>query len=348
MIRATRGHTVQQIKRSLCGARPCSSNYSAGGALLDTWPLAGTNTFFNVVDQGTVQVTERLGKFKSVEKAGWYLAVPVFDKISYIVDMREKAIMIDPLGAITKDNVSLAVGGNVFIQFTDAEKAAYGSFNPLYNVRQAAQAAMRAAIGQMELDKILHARAEINLTVKDALESAAEAWGIEILRYEITDITPDHEIQVAMDKQAVAERERREKVKNAEGMKEAAVLESEGIRQKLTNESEGALIRVQNEAKAERERLEQTAAGEAAAVVARANAEATAIEVIGNAIEKHGLVPAQLEVAREYVKMYGEMGKKSNTMLFMDKPGDVQGLLAQAAAVFHKSSAMAKGPKPEE
>lgn len=31
--------------------------------------------------------------------------------------------------------------------------------------------------------------------------------------------------------------------------------------------------------------------------------------------------------------MYGDMGQKSNTMIFSDRPGDVNALLAQAAAV---------------
>ena len=37
-------------------------------------------------------------------------------------------------------------------------QAAYGSANPLYAVRQHAQSSMRASIGELELDEILHAR----------------------------------------------------------------------------------------------------------------------------------------------------------------------------------------------
>ena len=35
--------------------------------------------------------------------------------------------------------------------------------------------------------------------------------------------------------------------------------------------------------------------------------------------------------------MYSEIGSKSNTMIFSDRPGDVNALLAQAAAVFSSS-----------
>ena len=32
--------------------------------------------------------------------------------------------------------------------------------------------------------------------------------------------------------------------------------------------------------------------------------------------------------------MYGEMGKQSNTMIFSERPGDVNALMAQASAIY--------------
>jgi hypothetical protein len=37
--------------------------------------------------------------------------------------------------------------------------------------------------------------------------------------------------------------------------------------------------------------------------------------------------------------MYGEMGAKSNTMIFSDKPGDVNALIAQAATIVNSTKA---------
>ena len=64
----------------------------------------------------------------------------------------------------------------------------------------------------MELDQILHARAKLNTIIKSTVQEAAKNWGIEIKRYEITEITPDKFITEAMDKQAAAERDRRKRV----------------------------------------------------------------------------------------------------------------------------------------
>lgn len=47
---------------------------------------------------------------------------------------------------------------NVGVTLPLLAQAAYGSANPLYAVRQHAQSSMRASIGELELDEILHAR----------------------------------------------------------------------------------------------------------------------------------------------------------------------------------------------
>ncbi len=81
-------------------------------------------------------MVERFGKLHSIEDSGWFLAIPYVDTISYVVDVRELAIDIPPQSAITRDNVAVEVSGNLFIQFVDPQKAAYGALNPLYSVMQ--------------------------------------------------------------------------------------------------------------------------------------------------------------------------------------------------------------------
>jgi len=52
-----------------------------------------------------------------------------------------------------------------------------------------------------------------SITITGAVQEGAAPWGLNVLRYEITEVTPDVKIREAMDKQAAAERNRREKVK---------------------------------------------------------------------------------------------------------------------------------------
>eukprot|EP00538_Stauroneis_constricta_P006809 CAMPEP_0119564176 /NCGR_PEP_ID=MMETSP1352-20130426/26102_1 /TAXON_ID=265584 /ORGANISM="Stauroneis constricta, Strain CCMP1120" /LENGTH=434 /DNA_ID=CAMNT_0007612905 /DNA_START=119 /DNA_END=1423 /DNA_ORIENTATION=- len=295
------------------------------------WPITKTNTIFNIVPQGYKFVVERFGKLHSIEESGWFIAIPLVDTISYVIDVRERALDIKPQTAITRDNVSVEVSGNLFVQFNDAQRAAYGAFNPLYSVVQHAQSAMRSAIGEMELDEILHGRARLNALIKGSLQEAAVPWGLEIRRYEITEITPDHQIRIAMDKQAAAERARREQVLRAEGDKQRAQLTSEGVKISLTNESEGNLIKVKNEAEATKQRLLLEAQGQAEAIRLTSQAQAEALNLIAYELNKDGgPEAAKLALARDYVAMYGEMGQKSNTIMFNDRPADVNALLSQA------------------
>jgi len=201
---------------------------------------------------------------------------------------------------------------------------------------------MRSAIGEMELDEILHGRARLNALIKGSLQEAAVPWGLEIRRYEITEITPDQQIRLAMDKQAAAERDRREHVLRAEGDKQRATLTSEGVKISLTNESEGNLIKIRNEADASKTKILREAEGTAEAIRMTAKAQAEALKTISAELEKpSGQLAAQLALAKDYVSMYGEMGKESNTMIFSERPGDVGALLAQAVTAMNAANAAA-------
>ena len=142
-----------------------------------------------------------------------------------------------------------------------------------------------------------------------------------------------------MDKQAAAERDRREQVLRAEGAKRRAELESEGVKISLTNESEGNLIRITNEADAAKTKILLEAQGQAEAVELMARAQAEALKVISGELNKPGgQEAARLALAREYVTMYGEMGKQSNTILFNERPADVNALLTQAVTAMQAAS----------
>jgi hypothetical protein len=54
------------------------------------WPIRATNTILNVVPQGHKFVVERFGKLHSIQDSGLFLAIPVVDTISYVVDVRER------------------------------------------------------------------------------------------------------------------------------------------------------------------------------------------------------------------------------------------------------------------
>lgn len=109
---------------------------AGSGGSSSAWPVTKKNTIFNIVPQGHKYIVERFGKLHSIQDSGWFIAIPMVDHIAYAIDVRERAMDIPPQSAITRDNVSVEVSGNLFVKFQDAQAAAYGALNPLYSVTQ--------------------------------------------------------------------------------------------------------------------------------------------------------------------------------------------------------------------
>lgn len=289
------------------------------------WPVSRFNTFLNVCAQGQLMVIERLGSLHKIQQPGFFVAIPFIDKISFVVDMRERTLGYPPQLAITKDNVSVHVSAVVFLQFTDAKKACYGAANPLIAVMELAKSAMRSVVGELELDQLFNSRHLINNQVRSVLEEPAANWGIVFTRHEVLDVRTAAGISEAMDRQAAAERLRREKVLQAEGQKEELRLKSEGVKIRLENESLGNRIRVENEAKAHAEKVRLTA-----------EADANALDTIAAALGRDfGPEAAQVAIARDYITMYGEMGQNSNTIMVGEKAADINALMTQASLAFN-------------
>lgn len=106
-------------------------------------------------------------------------------------------------------------------------------------ITQLAQTTLRSVIGRMELDKTFEERDEINSTVVSALDEAAGAWGVKVLRYEIKDLVPPQEILRSMQAQITAEREKRARIAESEGRKIEQINLASGQREAEIQQSEG-------------------------------------------------------------------------------------------------------------
>ncbi|MBQ5459892.1 MAG: hypothetical protein IIT59_05195, partial [Rhodocyclaceae bacterium] len=63
----------------------------------------------------------------------------------------------------------------------------YGITDYRYAATSLAQTTLRSVIGQIELDKTFEERSKINIEVVNALDEAAQPWGVKVLRYEIAE-----------------------------------------------------------------------------------------------------------------------------------------------------------------
>lgn len=205
--------------------------------------------------------------------------------------------------------------------------------DPEYAVTQLAQTTMRSELGKLSLDKVFRERESLNANIVDAINQAADCWGIRCLRYEIKDIHVPPRVKESMQMQVEAERRKRATVLESEGTRESAINVAEGKKQAqiLASEAEKA------------EQINQ-AAGEASAVLAKAKAKAEAIRILAGALTQHnGDAAASLTVAEQYVSAFSKLAKDSNTVLLPSNPSDVTSMVAQAMGVY---GALTKAPVP--
>ena len=276
-----------------------------------------------VVPQQTAFVVERLGKFYGVLQPGINWVIPFFDRIAYKHSLKEKAIDIPEQICITRDNVQVRVDGVLFLQVIDAQRASYGIGDYIFGVTQLAQTTMRSEMGKIDLDKTFEERTTVNQAVVHAIDEAAIGWGVKMLRYEIKNITPPQSVLHAMEKQMLAERERRALILQSDGEKMAAVNVAEGQKQKVVLESEALKTRQINEAE-----------GQAEAIKSVAEATAEGIRVVAAAIqEKGGMDAVQLKVAEQLVEQFGHLAKSTNTMILPANFGDMASMIATAMSV---------------
>lgn len=207
---------------------------------------------------------------------GLNFLIPIVDRVKYLQSLKEIVIDIPVQSAITKDNVTLKLDGVLYLKIFDPYLASYGVDDAEHAITQLAQTTMRSELGKIVLDSVFRERESLNIAIVESINKAANAWGINCLRYEIRDVKLPDKVQEAMQMQVEAERRKR-----------AAILESEGLREASINKAEGekkSKILV-----SEANQLEQInrAQGEAEALLRIANAKADSIRLVAEALKQN-------------------------------------------------------------
>jgi regulator of protease activity HflC (stomatin/prohibitin superfamily) len=164
----------------------------------------------------------RLGKFQALRGPGLFWIVPVMDTITEWIDHR---VMVTPFNAektLTKDTVPTDVDAVLFWVVWDAKKAALEVENYQTAIAWAAQTALREVIGQMNLAEILVGRAAMDVQLQKIIDERTTPWGVTVQSVEIRDVVIPPDLEVAMSRQAQAERERQARVILGESEKQIA------------------------------------------------------------------------------------------------------------------------------
>ena len=220
----------------------------------------------HIVPQAEAYVIERLGAYAGTWHTGLHIKLPIIDRVANKVTLKEIVKDFDPQPVITKDNVTMQIDTVVYFQITDPKLYTYGVVGPITAIENLTATTLRNIIGDLELDQTLTSRETINTKMRASLDVATDPWGIKINRVEVKNITPPKDIQMAMEKQMRAERERREAILKAEGEKKSAVLIAEGNKEAVILEAEANKASTILEAEAKREAAIREAEGQAEAI----------------------------------------------------------------------------------
>jgi len=163
----------------------------------------------------------RLGRLGTMKGPGWYWLIPFVDRVVR-VDMRTITYQLETQETITRDGVAVRVNAVLWFRADSPVHVVTSVENWRAATVQAAETALRDAIGQSDLDHMLKDRMSINQRLQQLLREASLKWGVEVDSVEIKDVDIPEQMQRAIAKEAEAIREKRARIIRAEGEQEAA------------------------------------------------------------------------------------------------------------------------------
>lgn len=191
---------------SLLGLDP---RLAAGPALVVALAVGSSVKY---ADQWERAVILRLGRFHGLRGPGFYLVVPIVDRVGYNIDQRIRTSAFNAESCLTRDTVPVNVDAIAFWIVGDVAKAALEVQDFEHSVIVAAQAALRDAIGKHDLAELIQTRMEMGEGLKKALDAKMHPWGVQVQSVEIRDVIIPQGLEDAMSREAQAERERRSRI----------------------------------------------------------------------------------------------------------------------------------------
>ncbi|GEM_PF-213329 len=272
---------------------------------------------FKIVRPDQRALVERFGEYHKYCEPGIHFLVPWADKM-YKRNITEQMKNVQPSDMITRENLNANVDLDVYYQVrpneTDVKKSFYNVDDYEKQITRLAQTTARNVIGTKQFEEVNSERQKINKKLHEELEEDTDAWGIDVVRVEMKEITPPSDVQESMNEILKAEN-RKDAAQDdakateieARGKKKAAIEEAEGMKKAAVLEAEG----------------------DAKAIELRATAEANEIQLVNTALRQHFKGEAQ-----EYKKLETVQNSlKKGSKYIVDTEQDLTTVLSEVGGV---------------
>jgi regulator of protease activity HflC (stomatin/prohibitin superfamily) len=161
------------------------------------------------VKQQTAAVLERFGRFNTISQSGLHFKIPLIDKVSGRLSLKIQQLDVI-IETKTLDDVFVKL--KVSVQYKVISDKVYDAFYkldyPHDQITSYVFDVVRAEVPKMKLDDVFVKKDDIALAVKAELNDAMMDYGFDIIRTLVTDIDPDPQVKIAMNRINASEREK--------------------------------------------------------------------------------------------------------------------------------------------
>ena len=286
-----------------------------------------------IVKQQTAVIVERFGKFINIRHAGLQFKIPIVDRIAGRISLKIQQLDVI-VETKTKDDVFVHL--KISVQFLVQNDHVYDAFYKLQNPQEQITAfifdVVRAEVPKMILDDVFIKKDEIALAIQRDLKVAMLNYGYDIIKALVTDIDPDENVKIAMNRINASEREK-------------VAAQFEGDAQRI-------LIVERAKAEAESKRLQGKGIADQRREIARGLEES--VDVLNRAGINSQEASALIVITQHYDTLQSiGSDTNSNLILLPNNPNAASSMLNDmvtslvAANTINQSSALKK-PKKEE
>ena len=159
------------------------------------------------INQGTIGVVTRLGKYHSIKLPGLNFKVPFLDQIYKRVSIQNRSVELE-FQAVTIDQANVYFKSMILFSVMNVEEETIKNvafkFISEKDLMQAlirtVEGRIRAFVSTKKQAEVLNVRRDIVDNVKEQIDVTLEGWGYHVQDLQINDITFDEAIMTSMSK----------------------------------------------------------------------------------------------------------------------------------------------------